>query len=236
MKRCFLAGTGTEVGKTFVTSGIARQLRSRGDRVGVYKPVASDCTTAGPSALDSTQDGDELVSADAVELWTAAGKPRSLADVCPQRFRLPLAPDEAARREGRSVDESLLVSGANEWEDHCETLLIEGAGGLFSPISDNLLNIDLFIKLQPADLILVAHNRLGVIHDVLATLNAAASQNVRPIALYLNEIRQDATSAPALQADSSVTSNAAQISRWWPEIEIIPVGHGCLQPPVASGI
>ena len=61
----FITGTDTEVGKTFVASLIVKQLSAAGHRVGVYKPVASDCVS----------DGRKLVSEDAVHLWQAAGRP-----------------------------------------------------------------------------------------------------------------------------------------------------------------
>ncbi|MCA9261780.1 MAG: dethiobiotin synthase, partial [Planctomycetales bacterium] len=59
----FIAGTSTEVGKTFVTALLARRLAATGVRVGVYKPVASGCR----------QDGDQLVAEDALAIWEAAG-------------------------------------------------------------------------------------------------------------------------------------------------------------------
>src|SRR5690349_13174914 len=86
----FIVGTDTDVGKTFVGATIARQLHQEGVRVGVYKPAASGCRRVGK----------QLVSDDAVALWEAAGRPLSLAKVCPQRFLAPLAPHLAAQAEG----------------------------------------------------------------------------------------------------------------------------------------
>ena len=78
----FVTGTDTEVGKTYVATLIVKQLVAAGHRVGVYKPVASDCVS----------DGRQLVSEDAVELWEAAGRPLSLEVVCPHRYKVALAP------------------------------------------------------------------------------------------------------------------------------------------------
>ncbi len=83
----FITGTGTEVGKTYVGAMIARSLVATGLRVGVYKPVASGCSV-GPQGERMAEDGRLL--------WVAAGQPGELADVCPQRFLVPLAPHRAA--------------------------------------------------------------------------------------------------------------------------------------------
>src|SRR6056297_3028191 len=88
----FVTGTDTDIGKTYVAAVLAKELRSLGIRVGVYKPVASGCR--------QTASG-EWLSDDAVALWRAAGSPETLAAVCPQCFSAPLAPPAAAALEGR---------------------------------------------------------------------------------------------------------------------------------------
>jgi dethiobiotin synthetase len=159
----FITGTDTNVGKTFVASTIARQLVNAGIRPGVYKPVASGC--------QPNQQG-ELVTEDGVALWQAASKPLSLAEVCPQCFRAPLAPHLAARAEGRTVDRQLLRTGLRTWTEQFELVLVEGAGGLMSPISDEDLVVDLAREFQ-FPLVIVAANRLGVINQVLQTVTVA---------------------------------------------------------------
>ncbi|MGI9472578.1 MAG: dethiobiotin synthase [Rubripirellula sp.] len=193
----FFAGTDTDVGKTFVASLAARVFSAAGKKVGVYKPVASGCRL----------DNGELVADDALSLWNAAGKPRALHDVCPQRFREPLAPPEAAAAEGKQVDPRQLVDGYRCWEDNFDVVIVEGAGGLFSPLADGMLNVDLAAKLS-APVVIVAANRLGVIHQTLAVCEAAANRGLKPIGVVLC----DTTG----QADASSTSNAAQIERYCP--------------------
>lgn len=106
----FFAGTDTDVGKTYVASLIAAALVRNGQKVAVYKPAASDCRLV---------DGD-LVAADAVSLWESAGRPRSLDDVCPQRFVAALSPPAAAAAEGKQVDAELLrrvrISGSTRFK------------------------------------------------------------------------------------------------------------------------
>src|ERR1044071_7239479 len=121
-KGLFITGTGTGVGKTYVAALVAQALRGAGVRVGVYKPVASGCE----------RHGDELVSPDAVALWEAAGRPATMANVCPQLFAAPLAPHLAARVEGRRVNATLLREGIGYWRETSDVVLVEGAGGLMS--------------------------------------------------------------------------------------------------------
>jgi len=192
--RLFFAGTDTDIGKTYVAA-LAARLLSQSCRVGVYKPVASGCQI----------EGDQRIADDAVKLWEAAGRPRKLDDVCPQRFIAPLAPPEAAAKEGRTVDSTRFQRDADDWSEHCDRLIVEGAGGLFSPLADGVLNIDVAIALQ-AKLIIVAANRLGVIHQTLVTCEAAIHRGLDPAGIILSD--------PLGQPDESVAGNQAQIERY----------------------
>jgi dethiobiotin synthetase len=191
----FITGTDTGVGKTFVTALIARTLAATGHRVGVYKPVASGC-----ELIDGI-----LVSDDAVTLWQAAGRPGSLEQVCPQRFRAPLAPHLAARAEGRSVDAALLRSGLDVWLADSDIVLVEGAGGLMSPVSDEDYVADLACDFG-FPLLVVSRDRLGTIHQTLTTLIAAATieQDLDVAGIVLNEL-------PSSAADPSIASNRAEL-------------------------
>ena len=192
MQSLFITGSGTEIGKTYVAALMARQLREQGVRVGVYKPVASDC-----------QNGR---SEDAEQLWQAAGRPLTPEEVCPLRYTAPLAPHVAARLEGKSYTPEQLVQGAEVWRAECDVLLVEGAGGLMSPLADgDFYNADLADALA-APMVVVVPDRLGVIHDTLATLLAAESrcQTSRAVGVVLNAV------GPT--PDGSTASNAEEIS------------------------
>ncbi len=191
----FVTGSDTDVGKTYIASLLARQLRHSGMRVGVYKPVASGCVEA-DGKLDST---------DARELWQAAGRPLDLEAVCPQRFRAPLAPHRAAAAEGKHVDRERLKSGAEDWFPHCDELIIEGAGGLLSPLASGLLNADLALSLAPLRLVIVVANRLGGIHQALATIAAAERRGLQPAGIVLCEV---------VSAGTAIDHNADEITQY----------------------
>jgi dethiobiotin synthetase len=160
----FITGTGTGVGKTYVGSLIAAALHVAGKRVGVYKPAASGCELR----------DNQLVSTDATALWEAAGRPGSLERVCPQKFAAPLAPHLAARAEGRRVDPPLLRSGIEFWNEMSDIVLVEGAGGLMSPISDDDYVADLAAEFG-FPLVVVSANVLGTINATLQTLITAST-------------------------------------------------------------
>lgn len=203
----FFAGTDTDVGKTHVASLAVAELRHSGRCVAVYKPVASGCVD---------RDG-ERISGDAMSLWEAAGRRGDWQAVCPQRFLAPLAPPQAAAAEGRQVDETLLIRGFANAVAGSEIAVVEGAGGLLSPLSNRWLNSDLAARLG-GEVVIVAANRLGVIHQVLATLAAAESLGLSILGVVLN--------TPNALADGSVASNAAALRRWThvPLLAEVPYG------------
>ncbi|MFG0267145.1 MAG: dethiobiotin synthase, partial [Rhodopirellula sp. JB055] len=188
----FVTGTDTEVGKTYCTAKTVERMRECGQRVGAYKPVASGC--------DVRADG-ERYSVDAETLWQAAGKPKTLSEVCPQLFLAPLSPPRAAAEEGTQVDSNRLRDGLAIWcQGDFDVVMIEGAGGLFSPISDDWLNIDLAIEMErwakenghSFHLLLVAPDRLGVLHQVISTSRAADSAGMPVGGLILNRLDRSA--------------------------------------------
>ncbi|MDZ4818240.1 MAG: dethiobiotin synthase [Planctomycetota bacterium] len=197
----FITGSDTNVGKTYITALIARQLRAAGHSVGVYKPAASGCKMI---------DG-QLVSEDAVALWEAAGRPGELRHVCPQLFAAPLAPHLAARAEGRSIDCKLLRSGIQYWESRSEIILVEGAGGLISPIGDTEYVADLAYEFG-YPLIVVVANRIGAINQALQTLIAARSfrGGLTVAGVILNEVVAHA-GTPDQITDPSFAANGAEL-------------------------
>jgi dethiobiotin synthetase len=191
----FITGTDTDVGKTYVASLIARALVKSGHRVGVYKPVASGCR-AGDAGL---------ISDDAVSLWEAAGRPGALEQVCPQRFAAPLAPHLAARADGRQVDSDRLRSGLDFWLQEFEIVLVEGAGGLMSPLSDQEYVADLAYEFG-FPLIVVSRNALGTLNHTLSTLIVAATfrDGIDTAGVVLNR-------PSTIARDASTASNRAEL-------------------------
>lgn len=212
----FITGTDTDVGKTAVAVAVARQLVASGVRVGVYKPVA----TGGLG--------------DAQALWEAAGRPLTLAAVCPQSFAAPISPPRSARAEDRQVDEPLLERGLDPWRQASDFLIVEGAGGLFSPLSDAICNADLAARLG-LPLVVVDAARLGAIGRTLATVTAARARGLVVAAAVLSHTvpvdpgDDDPASAGRIARDS-VADLAARLV----PLPVATLGHGAtrITPPL----
>ena len=107
--------------------------------------------------------------------WLCGKRPARRANsprVCPQCFAAPLAPHLAARAEGREIDAALLRRGLDYWRRRSDVLLVEGAGGLLSPLGDDQYVADLAADFG-CPLIVVTRNMLGTINATLQTLLAA---------------------------------------------------------------
>ena len=216
-----VTGVDTGVGKTEVAAAITRELCRLGHRVGVYKPVASGADRLDATALDESVraavaslnwPGSRRIAMDAVRLWQAAGRPPGMLEqVCPQVFEAPLAPNLAARAEGRSVDAGLLRSGLERWTGNCDLVVVEGAGGLMSPISDEDYVADLALDLG-YPLIVVAADRIGCINQTLQTLIAALSVGGASDGLSVAGVVLSETVDPDDDDDPSRASNAQELA------------------------
>ena len=182
-----VVGTGTDVGKTFVTAALAAALRRRGLDVSAWKPVASG-VPAGTASPDSAALADAVGHPIAPPLHT---------------FEPALSPHLAARQAGVIIRVEDLAAHARSLAAGCAVLLVETAGGLFSPLSDAATNATLARALG-GPLLLVAPDRLGVLHDTGATLLAA-----RAVGLAVTALALSAASEP----DASSGTNAAEIER-----------------------
>jgi dethiobiotin synthetase len=195
----FVTGTDTGVGKTYLACLIARALREQALRVGVYKPAASGCRT----------EQGRLISDDAVALWEAAGRPGDVEHVCPQCFAAPTAPHLAARAEGRRVDRDLLRRGLDYWRERSDVLVVEGVGGLLTPISDEDYVANLAREFG-FPLVVVSRNALGTINQTLQTLHVAATYGGgMPVAgVVLNDVEP-----VRVASDASAASNPDELRR-----------------------
>jgi len=179
----FIAGAGTDIGKTYAAGVMIRTLRAKGLRVSAYKPVASGCPSFGEAAFAAT---------DTAQLLTAQGlktTPEAVQACSPWRFRAPLSPDMAAAAEGRSLRLEPVVRWCLERMGQAapqETVLIEGVGGVMSPAAEDGLNLD-WIKRLGAPAILVGGTYLGAISHALTALETLRIHGVVVAALVVNE-------------------------------------------------
>lgn len=168
MKRTvfFVTGTDTGVGKTVLTALLARQIRRAGVGVAAVKPLASGGR------------------ADARALRRALAGTLALDDLNPWHFRLPLTPLLAARHERRAVRRSAVLRWLRSIEACHDVVLIEGAGGLLSPLGEDFDARDLIAATRAVPLV-VCPNRLGAINQALLVLAALPPRAARQAQLVL---------------------------------------------------
>ena len=195
MRGLFITGTDTGVGKTHVACVIVRELKAAGHRVGAYKPVCSGVriNAAGRAVWDDVQ-----------ALRQALGSDIDEEHLSPQRFAAPLAPPIAARQEGRAVDVNELQRGLDWWQSHCDVVVVEGAGGLLCPLTDDQSLADLAARFR-FPLLIVARMGLGTINHTLLTIEVARSRGLHIAGVILNE------AIPGAADDLSTVTNADEI-------------------------
>lgn len=162
----FVIGTDTGVGKTVFAAQLTQYLRQRGVCVGALKPLCS----GGRS--------------DAKILHEVAGKVLTLDEVNPWHFRAPLAPLIAARMEKKLVKLREVVSHIRKVSDRFDTIIVEGAGGLLSPLGEKFNSRDVLLALRAMP-ILVCPNRLGAINQILLVLDALPKQAAQELQIVL---------------------------------------------------
>jgi len=179
MQGVFITGTNTDVGKTFIGVAIARALTQRNIKVIPRKPIESGCTRT----------DDELIPQDASALKEAANYQGSLSEVCPYRFEPPISPVRAAHLANKILTTEQLVSTCLEGSEK-GFVLVEGAGGFYSPLAENGLNADLAVALQ-LPVLLVADDRLGVLSQVLLNVEAIQMRGLPLAGVVLNQLDDD---------------------------------------------
>ncbi len=185
-----VTGTDTGVGKTVVTAGLARALTLSGRRVVAIKPMESGCAP-GPAGAD--EDGRVLAQA------TDQAAPREALVRLPE----PLTPALAAERAGVAVDLGELARSIVELGAAADVVLVEGAGGLLSPLSWTEDVTHLAHRLD-ASVLVVGADRLGTLNHVHLTVQCLLDTWLLPIGIVL--------SAPAV-SDASTGTNAGALRR-----------------------
>lgn len=195
MRGVFVVGTDTGVGKTIVTAALTAALRAENRNIGVWKPVQS-----GELLGSGATDAERLLQ------YTGLNeKPEAVATFT---FQAPLTPLLAAKQAGVTLTLKGLAAAGEDLLYRYESLLIEGAGGVAVPLTDDFLMLDLITELRIPALI-VARSGLGTINHTLLTVAYLQQHGVPIIGFICN----DAESMERYD-DPSVTTNAALIERY----------------------
>ncbi|HLU91519.1 MAG TPA: dethiobiotin synthase [Pedomonas sp.] len=178
MSRLFITATGTDIGKTYVSALLLRQLRAKGLNALGLKPVLSGFDEATRADSDPAR---------LLEAMGEAATPEAIASISPWRFRAPLSPDMAAKAEGRALPYGEMVAFCEETAARHEgPLLVEGVGGVMVPLDARHTVLDWMADLGfPA--VLVAGTYLGAISHTLTALAVLKARGVPVRAVVLSE-------------------------------------------------
>ena len=181
MNGVFITGSNTEVGKTTVAIEIIKHL-NKIRLVKVRKPVETNCDLVDGSYIPK----------DAIALKEACNSNEPLNIVCPHCFTLEASPEEASANIGKALSLDDLVQACNKQVGD-SFVLVEGAGGIYSPIAERSLNSDLAVCLQ-LPVIIVVRDELGAVSQGLLAIEAAKKNNLKIVCLVLNEIHTNTLS------------------------------------------
>ena len=177
LKGLFITGTNTEVGKTHTGVVLAKSLTSKGIKVIPRKPVESGCE----------YENEQLIPTDATALMLASAYDKLLSDVCPYRFHDYTSPRRAAFLAQQQLTTKQLQTVCEQGADE-GFVLVEGAGGFYSPLSEDGLNADLAEALG-LPILLIAQDMLGTINQVLLTAEAIKNRGLELRAVILNQVK-----------------------------------------------
>ena len=189
MSAIFVAAIGTDCGKTHVSAAILRELTAQGRPALALKPLMSGYS---PAALETS---------DAGRLLAALGQPvtaGTVAGICWKSFTEWSAPNVAARNAGVSLKYPLLLDFVrSRLAAHEGAVLVEGAGGVMSPLTDTHTNIDLMVDLG-LPVLLMASNYLGAVSHMLTALEALEHRKLKVAAVAVTQSLPNASLAAPL--------------------------------------
>src|SRR5687768_12036724 len=191
----FITGTDTSVGKTAVTAMLLAHAQGQGINVRALKPFS---TGSG---------GDETL---------LASLQKSTLRINFFNYPEPIAPWSAAKLRQEAVSMEAVLQPIQEHRESCEQLLVEGAGGLLTPLGEKFSAADLITELH-AEAIVVAANRLGVLNHTLLTVEALRHRGVKRIRVALVEL------VGLAEADVSRKSNLADLTELLGTIPVIAI-------------
>ena len=208
MSAYFVTAIGTDIGKTYASVQLLRAARADGRTVSACKPLMSGF---GEDALDASDAGQLLAAMDRPVM------PETVSDICLHRFEQPLAPNVAMRRAGMAQDYDAILSFARASlpDDPRAFHLIEGAGGLMSPVTDEKLHSDFILDLR-LPVILVAAGYLGAVSHTLTALDWLQSHRIMIAALIVSQP----------QADGEDPAHLIGEVRRWSEVPSVALPYG----------
>ena len=175
MNSFFITGTDTDVGKTCVSAAIAKYLFDKGVNVGVMKPFASGYKESADS-----------ISEDVEILLKYSGSNDPIELVNPYYFEIPTSPYDACKQLNLEIDMSKVVDAYKQLTAIHDVVIVEGIGGIMTPISRNYFVSDLISELN-LDSFIVTGSKIGTVNHLMLTYEHAQKKNLNTLGILVNQ-------------------------------------------------
>jgi dethiobiotin synthetase len=189
MKSLFVTGTDTDVGKTYVTAGLAVTLRKMGIDVGIMKPFAAGT----PQKKGFKSEDLEILSRAA-----QVSDPEDLMN--PQFFKMAASPYTASKSLKVKVKVKLVLSSFKKLSKLHTMLLVEGMGGIMTPILKNYFVTDL-IKEMKIPTVIVTRTKIGTVNHTIMTCKMCEKYKIPIKGIIINNFDSDGYSVKTLKRD-----------------------------------
>lgn len=179
-KSLFITGTGTDVGKTYVSALIVKKLRESGKNAAYYKVAMSG----------NVRDVDgSLIPGDGLQVKTRSGIAQPLDSMCPYVYEAAVSPHLASRMEGNPVRLPVVLRAFQEICRRYDYVTVEGSGGILCPLcfDGEKLRLDELVKELRLSSLIVADAGLGTINSVVLTAEYMKAQGLPVKGIILNQ-------------------------------------------------
>lgn len=182
-KKIFIAGTGTDVGKTYVTALIVKKLNESGRSAAYYKAAMSGNVRGESGAL---------IPGDALCVKNVSGIEQPLEQMCPYVYENAVSPHLASRLEGNPVKLDVVENGYKNVCNDYDFVTVEGSGGILCPIcfDEKKLWLEDIIKKLGLSCLLVADAGLGTINSVVLTVEYMRLKNIPVKGIIFNRFHK----------------------------------------------
>lgn len=187
-KGIFVVGTGTDIGKTYVTGLLLKYVREMGYDATYFKAALSGAIR---------DENDSLIPGDAVEVLTMANLEEDTDFLVPYIYETAVSPHLASQIEGNPVNLKRVKEAYEKVSQKYDYIVMEGSGGIVCPIryegKDNINNIMLedIIKFLDLDVILIADAGLGTINSIVTTVEYLKNRNIHVCGIIMNNYKDE---------------------------------------------
>ena len=187
-KGIFVVGTGTDIGKTYVTGLLLKYLIDNGYNATYFKAALSGAIR---------NENGVLVPGYAVELLSMAGFEEDTDFLVPYIYEAEVSPHLASQIEGNPVDLNVVKEAYEDVSQKYEYIVMEGSGGIVCPIryegkdDENNIMLEDIIKYLDLDVILIADAGLGTINSIVTTVEYLKNRNIHVCGIIMNNYKDE---------------------------------------------